>query len=132
MSKILKSTRQRKAISNILNTETQPLSASEIYDRLCETGESMALSTVYRTLSTMENAGVLEKTTLPTPTLTSVYLLRTPEHIHYAICLRCKKQFPIPGCPIEAMEDEVEKDLGFTITSHQITLYGYCHDCQES
>lgn len=131
MSDVLKITRQRTAISNILKKENHPLTAAEIFENLENSGENMALSTVYRTLSAMEKNGILEKITLPAPTPTAAYLFKTPCHIHYATCLTCKNQFPIPGCPIETMEKEVEEDLGFSVTSHQITLYGYCKTCQK-
>ena len=53
----VRSTRQRAAISALLETVEDFRSAQELHDALRERGENIGLTTVYRTLQAMATAG---------------------------------------------------------------------------
>lgn len=67
----VRSTRQRAAISTLLETVDDFRSAQELHDELRRRGENIGLTTVYRTLQSMAAAGVVD--TLRTDTGESVY-----------------------------------------------------------
>lgn len=127
----LKWTRQRKLTYNVLWGAAEPLSAAQIY-HLVErqaAGEEYALSTVYRILAAFEENGFVEKST-GMDDGTVVYSLNRGEHIHYAVCLECRRRIPLQSCPFAHIH--LEKETGdFLITNHKLELYGYCRKCRE-
>ena len=105
-----------------------PLDARELYRRLMS--ENLALSTIYRVLAAFEARGMVTKTAVP-GSETAAYALSRGGHEHYALCLGCRRQFPLRTCPLEhvTLEEDAE---GFRITGHRLELYGYCRDCQRA
>ncbi len=139
LPQIIKWTKQRKAIYEVLSHAEKPLSAQDIYqeilrdEKLCETVESgFAISTVYRTLSVFEENHLVEKSVL-LGSDTAIYELceGEGEHKHYAVCLSCHKLVALKKCPIEHIKtDSIESnDDDFVVTGHKLELYGYCKDC---
>ncbi len=120
----MRMTRQRRRILNLLEASERPKSAEMIHQELA--GESLDLSTVYRTLDTFFEEGLISKSSLKN---TSYYYLRRKDHRHYMICLSCHKMIEI-DCHISDIESEIAADHHFDISHHDMTIYGYCQDCQ--
>lgn len=59
-----KNTKPRKTVIEVLESTDNPLSAEDIFLRIKELGESVNLSTVYRTLDLMENKSLVNKTVM--------------------------------------------------------------------
>ena len=72
----VRSTRQRAAISALLETLDDFRSAQELHDELRRRGENIGLTTVYRTLQSMAAAGMVD--TLRTDTVGSIIAGRKP------------------------------------------------------
>ena len=130
----LKNTPSRQAVLAILAHTEEPVTAEEVYRRILSAGEGkpgalrrVSLSTVYRTLATLAEKGLLLKSTGPDGALS--YQLRDSRHRHYLICTRCGSAVPISGCPLEALEQSLGKETGFSITGHNLELYGLCPRC---
>ena len=85
------------------------------------------LSTVYRTLSTLAEKGLLLRGSGPEGAMT--YQLRDSRHRHYLVCTGCGSAVPIPGCPLEQLERSLGDQTGFAITGHSLELYGLCPRC---
>lgn len=56
----VRSTRQRAAISTLLETLDDFRSAQELHDELRRRGENIGLTTVYRTLQSMASSGLVD------------------------------------------------------------------------
>lgn len=130
-----KKTRQRIDIYRILFEAKEPLSAAEIFAALNSASDSSrdmyAFSTVYRNLLAFEKAGIVTKSVLSTED-NNIYELKQANHRHYAICLVCHTKFPISTCPLHEIAHEVKESLpDFTITGHQLEIYGYCKNCKD-
>src|SRR6201982_4173388 len=82
-----RSTRQRAAISSLLETLADFRSAQELHDELRRRGENIGLTTVYRTLQSMASAGLLD--TLRNDTGESVYRRCSAHHHHHLVCRSC-------------------------------------------
>ena len=63
----IRSTRQRAAISALLDKLDDFRSAQELHDELRRRGEGIGLTTVYRTLQQMAAAGVVDALSVPQP-----------------------------------------------------------------
>src|SRR6201982_2338024 len=95
----VRSTRQRAAISTLLETLDEFRSAQELHDELRRRGENIGLTTVYRTLQSMAAAGMVD--TLRTDTGESVYRRCSEHHHHHLVCRSC-------GAPIEVGDHQVD------------------------
>lgn len=129
----LKNTPGRQAVLSVLARADGPVAAEEVYRRLAEESEQggkgrcASLSTVYRTLLTLTEKGLLLKMTGKDGVL--AYQLRDSRHRHYLICTGCGSAVPIPGCPLETLEQSIGAETGFSITGHNLELFGLCPRC---
>lgn len=136
----IKWTKQRKDVYKVLTQACEPLSAQQLYIRVCEQagGETYALSTIYRILATFEEKGLVNSTTwLGEDTV--VYELERGDHTHYAVCLECHTRIPLHSCPFTIGhfghrhgDEDTEELENFTVTGHKVELYGYCGNCRKN
>ncbi len=128
-NKNLKITKARKLILETLKGSL-PKTASEIFTLVRDKDGELSLSTVYRTCETLSQKGILLKSNLIDDGVARYEYLET-EHIHHAICLGCKKIFPIEDCPFGQFDKLMQSKYDFDVKSHRIEIYGYCHDCKQ-
>ena len=120
----MRMTKQRKMILDLLGKTEQPKSAEMILLEL--PNHTMNLSTVYRTLDTFFIQGLVSKSNMKN---TAYYYINKKDHHHYMICLGCQKMYEI-DCHLDHIADQVAKEHHFKITHHDMTVYGYCSQCQ--
>jgi Fur family ferric uptake transcriptional regulator len=124
----VRSTRQRAAISTLLETLDEFRSAQELHDELRRRGENIGLTTVYRTLQSMAAAGMLD--TLRTDTGESVYRRCSEHHHHHLVCRSCGSTIEVGDHEVEAWAAEVATEHGFSDVSHTIEISGTCSECR--
>lgn len=125
----MKNTRQRQLLLDLLRQAGRSLSAEEIFANPAIQGSRLALSTIYRNLDQLQCRGILTKTIFPDG-LARYELAGEHEHHHYLVCTRCNRRQTFDICPLKRMEDTLEAETGFEITSHNLMLYGLCPECQ--
>ena len=123
----VRATRQRAAISALLENLDDFRSAQELHDELRQRGESIGLTTVYRTLQSMSAAGLVD--TLRADTGESVYRRCSAHHHHHLVCRHCGSTVEVGGREVEAWAAEVAIEHGFSDVSHTIEIFGTCADC---
>ena len=52
------------------------------------------------------------------------------EHHDHMVCAKCKKVEEFHNDSIERLQEEVARSHKFEMTSHRMTLFGICNDCQ--
>ncbi|MCH9666441.1 MAG: transcriptional repressor [Actinomycetia bacterium] len=127
MTGAVRATRQRAAISALLENLDEFRSAQELHDELRRRGEGIGLTTVYRTLQQMAAAGLVD--TLRTDTGESVYRRCSEHHHHHLVCRDCGSTVEIRGRQVEAWAAEVAREHGFSEVSHTIEIFGICSKC---
>lgn len=125
----LKMTKSRKAVINILIQSSYPIDVEQIYLELKKDKIEINLSTVYRTLETLEDKGLVNKLNIM-DNERMLYEYNRFGHNHYLVCVGCKKIVAVHECPLVLYEKELAKKTDFTILGHKLYLYGYCLDCQ--
>ena len=98
-----------------------------IMEELAQSGRPWQKNTVITLLSRLVEKGLLLRGSGPEGAMT--YQLRDSRHRHYLICTRCGSSVPIPGCPLEGLEQSLGAKTGFAITGHNLELYGLCPQC---
>ncbi len=127
MTGAVRATRQRAAISALLENLDDFRSAQELHDELRRRGEGIGLTTVYRTLQQMATTGAVD--TLRTDTGESVYRRCSDHHHHHLVCRACGSTVEIQGGHVEAWATEIAREHGFSDVSHTIEIFGICSDC---
>ena len=126
----VRATRQRAAITALLETVDDFRSAQELHDALRERGENIGLTTVYRTLQGMAAGGLVD--TLRTDTGESVYRRCSEHHHHHLVCRRCGSTVEVGDHEVEEWAARVAGEHGFTDVSHTIEIFGVCGECGPS
>ncbi len=124
----VRATRQRAAITQLLDSLGEFRSAQELHDELRRRGENIGLTTVYRTLQAMSAANVVD--TLRTDTGESVYRRCSgSHHHHHLVCRSCGATVEVAGREVETWASEVAAAHGFSDVSHTIEIFGTCPAC---
>ncbi|TCK21238.1 Fur family transcriptional regulator [Pseudonocardia endophytica] len=123
-----RATRQRAAVSALLDRIDDFRSAQELHEELRRTGEGIGLTTVYRTLQTLADGGEVD--VLRTAAGEAVYRrCETAEHHHHLVCRRCGAAVEIEGPTVESWTEKVAAEHGFTEVGHTLEIFGLCRTC---
>jgi Fur family transcriptional regulator, ferric uptake regulator len=127
-SRAMRSTRQRAAVSAMLDRLDDFRSAQEIHEELRRAGEGIGLTTVYRTLQALADADEVD--VLRTGTGEAVYRrCASAHHHHHLVCRRCGATVEIEGPAVESWAQRVAETHGFSELSHTAEIFGVCRDC---
>ncbi len=131
MTRAVRSTRQRAAVSALLDRLDDFRSAQEIHEELRRTGDGIGLTTVYRTLQTLADGGEVD--VLRTASGEAVYRrCATDEHHHHLVCRRCGSAEEIEGPAVESWAQNIAETHGYTELSHTVEIFGLCGHCGTS
>ncbi|WP_374983231.1 Fur family transcriptional regulator [Streptomyces fradiae] len=123
-----RSTRQRAAVAAALNEVDEFRSAQELHDMLKHRGDSVGLTTVYRTLQSLADAGEVD--VLRTSDGEAVYRrCSTGEHHHHLVCRGCGKAVEVEGPAVEEWAESVAAEHGFVNVAHTVEIFGTCAEC---
>lgn len=125
----LRSTSQRQSILEIIRRGQGHLDADEVYQRARKKQPRLSLSTVYRTLQTLKELGLVEEVHLDETH--HHYEIKASNEHHHLICLDCGKVVEFE-CPVRVqMKEEVGKEKGFEIVNTEVRMTGYCPECRK-
>jgi Fur family ferric uptake transcriptional regulator len=129
----LKVTLPRMKILEILESSGQRhMSAEDIYKMMLESNEEIGLATIYRVLTQFEAAGLVVRHHFESGQ--AVFEINEGEHHDHLVCVKCGKVVEFMDETIERRQKEIARQNGFTLTDHNMILYGECSDkkCQSS
>jgi Fur family ferric uptake transcriptional regulator len=120
-----RATKQRAAIVAALESAEGFKSAQDIHADLRRAGGSVGLTTVYRALQSLADAGEVDA--LRKDDGETVYRqCSTPAHHHHLVCRLCGRTVEVEGPEVERWADRVAAEHGFTGISHQVEVFGVC------
>ena len=123
-----RATRQRAAIEVALQRADGFKTAQELHDDLKAAGASVGLTTVYRTLQGLADAGVID--VLRSSEGEAIYRrCSTGDHHHHLVCRGCGASVEIASDHIEQWAAQTARSHGFTEVEHTAELYGLCRSC---
>ena len=124
-------TRGRRAVVSALTSSGGPLSAAELHEAI---GTSVPLSSIYRSLAVLEDAGVL------TPHHGAKGLTRYElaewlhGHHHHLVCLECGAVEDVAvddahESRVDAVVNEISSRAAFKPLNHALEIEGHCARC---
>lgn len=123
----VRSTRQRSAISALLDESKGFRSAQDLHAELRERGDTIGLTTVYRTLQSMSDAGAVD--VLRTDSGELIFRKCSDSHHHHLVCRICGYTVEVDMPGVDTWASRVGGAHGFSDVSHTIELYGVCAGC---
>jgi Fur family ferric uptake transcriptional regulator len=124
----VRSTRQRTAVAAVLEQVDGFRSAQDLHDLLRQDGASVGLTTVYRHLQALADAGTID--VLRTGGGEAVYRrCPTATHHHHLVCRTCGRSVEVEGPEVEAWASSVAAEHGFRDVSHTVEVFGTCASC---
>jgi len=122
-------THQRRLLLRILAEAGGHLDAREVYDRARRQDPRLSLATVYRTLNSLTEAGVVRELHLD------------EEHHHYEldgqdghshlVCLGCGRVTEVDSRTFVDAAQAIGQASGFVVAGAEVELTGYCAGCQD-
>jgi Fur family ferric uptake transcriptional regulator len=123
----LKVTLPRMKILELLeNSADRHLKAEDIYKMLLDSGEEIALATVYRVLTQFETAGLVTRHHFDGGH--AVFEIDDGEHHDHLVDISSGRVVEFYDEVIERRQQEIASRHGFTITEHTMVLYGHFND----
>ena len=127
MSTPRRRTRQREAVAALLQDRAEFRTAQQLHADLREAGARVGLTTVYRTLAVMAEAGEVD--TLLGEDGEARYRACSAGHHHHLVCRSCGFTVEITAAPVERWARRMADQHGFTELTHTVEVVGLCPAC---
>ncbi len=122
-----RATPQRMAVLTTLMAQQRYVTAQDLPMTLRCVQPHLGLATVYRTLELLVDYGLAEA--FPQANNEVRYTSCSERHHHHLVCTTCDLVAEIPGCSLEGIERDIERQNSFNINDHAPTFFGTCQDC---
>ncbi|MEU4471117.1 Fur family transcriptional regulator [Micromonospora sp. NPDC023888] len=123
----VRNTRQRSAVSALLGEMEGFHSAQDLHAMLRQRGERVGLTTVYRTLQGLADAGEID--VMRPPGGEHLYRRCSEGHHHHLVCRVCGNTVEVAGPAVESWADRVAAQHGYADVSHTLEIFGTCPTC---
>ena len=127
MNDVLRNTKQRTAVSAVLAEAEGFHSAQDLHAMLRDRGERVGLTTVYRTLQGLADAGEID--VMRPPGGEHLYRRCSQGHHHHLVCRSCGQAVEVEGPAVESWADKVAAENGFVDVSHTLEIFGTFPGC---
>jgi len=122
-----RNTKQRSAVASLLEESDSFHSAQTLHAMLRDRGERIGLTTVYRTLQALAEAGEVD--VMRPPSGEQLYRRCGRSHHHHLVCRSCGATVEVEGPAVERWTDRIAMDHGYTDVSHTLDIFGTCPNC---
>jgi Fur family ferric uptake transcriptional regulator len=102
-------------------------SAQQIHAALRAGGSRVGLSTVYRTLQSLAEAGEVD--VLRQESGEALYRRCSTDHHHHLVCRSCGRTIEVAGPAVEDWAARTAAEHGFLEVTHHLEVFGTCPDC---
>lgn len=119
----------RTAIEEILTgSERHAWSIEDVGAALARRGVPADPSSIFRGLARLSDAGKVSRVELGDGKLR--FEASRPHHEHIE-CQSCGAVAAVPGCLVEELVPQVERQTGFAVRAHRLLFSGLCGGCME-
>jgi Fur family ferric uptake transcriptional regulator len=125
----MRMTEQRRVIARVLQQASDHPDVEELYRRASFVDPNISISTVYRTVKLFEDAGIIEKHDFRDGR--ARYEPIPDEHHDHLIDVKSGEVIEFRNARIEALQEEIARELGYRIVDHRLELYAVPIDDKE-
>jgi Fur family ferric uptake transcriptional regulator len=119
----------RRAVLELLDSQTCALSAIEIEDTL-RTGERpVGRASVYRILDELERLHLVQKLQVGQAMARYEPVRSGGDHHHHLVCDNCGTVTPFTDHELERAIENLSRRVPMRVDEHEIVLHGACPDC---
>lgn len=122
----MRATSQRVAVLLALDQLEDDTTAQALHERLRATLPAIGLATVYRTLTALAEAGLIDALQHGHGTC---YRRCAPGHHHHLTCVECHRVIELHDCGVGEWAAKVAAERGFRDVRHTVELRGICDRC---
>jgi Fur family ferric uptake transcriptional regulator len=123
-----RNTRQRAEVLALLEGTDDFRSAQQLHGDLRKRGAKVGLTTVYRTLQLLAEAGEVDQMRLPNGQQLYRRCGRARHH-HHLVCRSCGRTVEVEGPAVEQWAHQLAAEHGYTEVSHTVEVIGTCAAC---
>jgi Fur family ferric uptake transcriptional regulator len=102
------------------------VTAQDLHQELRNRGGSPGLTTVYRTLASLADAGVVDVLWRQGE---QAFRLCGSKHHHHLVCQSCGTVEEVRSDAIESWVSSIARRRNFRVTAHSAEIQGYCASC---
>ena len=115
-------TEQRKLVAKVMSESTDHPDVDELHKRVNKIDSKISIATVYRTVKSFEEAGVVAKHDFKGTK--ARYEEATHEHHDHLIDINTGEITEFVNEDIEKLQEKVAAKLGYKLVDHRLELYG--------
>ena len=124
-------TNQRQIIIELLDDAGEHLDAEMVYERARARDGAVSLATVYRTLSTLEEAGLLKQHYISPDHDRKYYEPAHAAEEYHFTCRKCHRVIPFRSELIAELVDQLSAELNVSVAHACLCFDGLCPDCRD-
>lgn len=114
-------TGQRRVILKVLSESPDHPDAEELHRRVSRVAPGISIATVYRTVNTLENHGLIERHSFADGR--ARYEASDSEHHDHFINVETDEVIEFRCDEIERLQEKIASDHGFEIVGHRLEIY---------
>ncbi|MGI9357716.1 MAG: Fur family transcriptional regulator [Rhizobiaceae bacterium] len=122
IDKGMRMTEQRRVIARVLELADDHPDTEELYIRASRVDSGISISTVYRTVSLFEEAGIVERHEFRDGR--ARYETVPESHHDHLIDMKSGRVIEFTNDEIERLQSVIARELGYRLVDHRLELYG--------
>jgi Fur family ferric uptake transcriptional regulator len=122
IDKGLKMTGQRRIIARVLSDSTDHPDVEQVYRRAAAIDPKISIATVYRTVRLLEEATIITRHDFGDGR--ARYEEADEHHHDHLIDIKTGEVIEFQNPRIEALQEEIAKELGYHLVGHRLELFG--------
>ncbi|MEM7436294.1 MAG: Fur family transcriptional regulator [Myxococcota bacterium] len=126
----LRSTGQRRVVTEEFFASHGHLSIEDLLERVRRIEPKIGYATVYRTLKLLKESGLANERHFGDG-VSRYEVAWEDEHHDHLICPQCEKIIEFEDMKIEELQKKVARRYDFELVSHKLELYGVCAECRK-
>jgi Fur family transcriptional regulator, ferric uptake regulator len=121
----------RRAVLELLDSQTCALSAIEIEDALRAGDRPVGRASVYRILDELERLHLVQKLQVGQSMARYEPVRSAEDHHHHLVCDSCGTVTPFTDHELERAIEKLSRRIPMRVHEHEIVLHGACPDCRD-
>ncbi|MGE4371931.1 MAG: transcriptional repressor [Xanthobacter sp.] len=117
----MRMTEQRRVIARVLSDAQDHPDVEELHRRAVAIDDNISISTVYRTMKMLEDAGIVERHEFGDGR--ARYEQVSDQHHDHLIDMKSGRVIEFHSEEIERLQEEIARKLGYRLCDHRLELY---------